>query len=302
VPLGATGFMNPRTAGTITADLDAGDGREKREMTTDLVPIEAAVIPWLDPEAAVMEAERAATVFKDVIERRRAQLITKIAGRDHVRIEGWLTLGTLAAVLFRGPVTPYVVWVRPVGNADGEPIGYEARAEARCGDRVMTAAEAECLFNESNWKGKDDFAVRSMAQTRACSKALAFALRWVMVLAGYEGTPAEEMIGDVHKAPKARTAAPTPTTPARGKADADALMGRISTMLTEHGLSLFELCDRLACQPTQVVAKVTEWVKAEEGRTVKVLLDEISAEKDGQRHEGQAVSAEQATLAGEDDD
>ena len=284
---------------TTIVDSSAGDGREKREMTTDLVPIEAAVIPWLDPEAAVMEAERAATVFKDVIERRRAQLITKIAGRDHVRIEGWLTLGTLAAVLFRGPVTPYVVWVRPVGNADGEPIGYEARAEARCGDRVMTAAEAECLFNESNWKGKDDFAVRSMAQTRACSKALAFALRWVMVLAGYEGTPAEEMIGDVHKAEPKRRA---PASPAHSRADADALMGRISTMLTEHGLSLFDLCDRLACQPTQVVAKVTEWVKAVEGRTVKMLLDEISAEKDGQRHEGQAVSAEQATLAGEDDD
>src|SRR3990167_4301795 len=34
-----------------------------------------------------------------------------------------------------------------------------------------------------------------MAQTRAGSKALSNVLRWVVVLAGYKGTPAEEMTG-----------------------------------------------------------------------------------------------------------
>ena len=33
-----------------------------------------------------------------------------------------------------------------------------------------------------------------MAQTRACSKTLANMLRWIATLAGYEGTPGEEIV------------------------------------------------------------------------------------------------------------
>lgn len=39
------------------------------------------------------------------------------------------------------------------------------------------------------------FQLRSMAQTRACAKAFGNVLRWVVVLAGYKTTPAEEMPG-----------------------------------------------------------------------------------------------------------
>ena len=39
------------------------------------------------------------------------------------------------------------------------------------------------------------FQLRSMAQTRACGKALSNLFKWVVVLAGYKPTPAEEMIG-----------------------------------------------------------------------------------------------------------
>ena len=42
-------------------------------------------------------------------------------------------------------------------------------------------------------EGVPQFQVRSMAQTRAGSKALRNALAWVVVLAGYRPTPAEEM-------------------------------------------------------------------------------------------------------------
>ena len=48
--------MNPRTAGTITADLDAGDGREKREMTTDTID-QAAQAAVSGTEIVLREAE-----------------------------------------------------------------------------------------------------------------------------------------------------------------------------------------------------------------------------------------------------
>ena len=52
------------------------------------------------------------------------------------------------------------------------------------------------------------FQLRSMAQTRACAKALRNVLAWVVVLAGYKPTPAEEMTGN-EQIPVAQTA-PTP--------------------------------------------------------------------------------------------
>ena len=56
-----------------------------------------------------------------------------------------------------------------------------------------------------------EFQLRSMAQTRAGSKALRNVLAWVAVLAGYKPTPAEEIV-DMIVEPKAEAPA-TPVTP-----------------------------------------------------------------------------------------
>ena len=45
------------------------------------------------------------------------------------------------------------------------------------------------------------FQLRSMAQTRACAKAFRNVLAWVVVLAGYKPTPAEEMQGIIEAEP-----------------------------------------------------------------------------------------------------
>jgi hypothetical protein len=57
---------------------------------------------------------------------------------------------------------------------------------------------------------KDRHAVLSMAQTRATSKALGQILRWLPVLAGFSGTPAEEMPHPAAEAPKPQTPIPEP--------------------------------------------------------------------------------------------
>jgi hypothetical protein len=46
---------------------------------------------------------------------------------------------------------------------------------------------------ERNWRNASDQAMRSMAQTRAQSKALGSALRFVMAMTGLKGTPVEEV-------------------------------------------------------------------------------------------------------------
>jgi hypothetical protein len=121
-----------------------------------------------------------ANALADVIDKRN--LYSVIKGNKHVQVEGWQTLGSMLGV------TPICVWTRPLDN------GWEARVEARTLDgRLIGAAEAMCLKAEARWRSADDYAIRSMAQTRATSKALASPLRFVITLAGYAGTPAEEM-------------------------------------------------------------------------------------------------------------
>ena len=136
-----------------------------------------------EPNAIVERASAQANALAKVIKQQK--LSVNIGGREHVRIEGWTLLGTMLGVF------PVVEWSRPYMD-----VGWEARVEARTlSGAVVGAAEAECLRIEDNWTDKPDYALRSMAQTRAASKALRLPLGFIMVLAGYEGTPAEEMDG-----------------------------------------------------------------------------------------------------------
>jgi hypothetical protein len=68
---------------------------------------------------------------------------------------------------------------------------------------LVGAAEAECSRVEQRWKTAEPYAIRSMASTRAISRALQTPLRHIAVLAGYEGAAAEEMLPDEERAPRA---------------------------------------------------------------------------------------------------
>jgi hypothetical protein len=73
--------------------------------------------------------------------------------------------------------------------------GARARAEVidlKTG-QVVGGAEAYCMRDEESWKEKPWYQLASMAQTRAGAKALRNVLAWVVVLAGYKPTPAEEL-------------------------------------------------------------------------------------------------------------
>lgn len=164
--------------------------------STDLViqtPPMAQLAPIGDPAEFVASYIAVADELARVV--RSKKLASTISGREYVRVEGWTLLGSMLGVF------AVSVWTRPV-DVDGERVGWEARCEARTRDGgVVGAAEAECLRSEAKWKSRDDYALRSMAQTRATSKALRQPLGFVMTLAGLEATPAEEMPRDDSTAP-----------------------------------------------------------------------------------------------------
>ena len=135
-----------------------------------------------DPVEVVERATRVADALKDVISKR--ELYTMIQGKPHVRVEGWQLVGAMLGVT--------AVCVETV-EVEG---GWKATVEARTADgRVIGSASALCTKNEKRgpWKSADDYARLSMAQTRATSKALKGPLGFVISLAGYQTTPAEEM-------------------------------------------------------------------------------------------------------------
>lgn len=135
-----------------------------------------------DPVEVVERAARVADSLRDVIVQR--ELYVKVQGKPHVQVEGWQLLGSMLGV------TAVCVETEEV---DG---GWKATVEARTLDgRVIGRADALCTKYEKRgpWKNADDYARLSMAQTRATSKALKGPLGFVISLAGYATTPAEEM-------------------------------------------------------------------------------------------------------------
>ncbi len=133
-----------------------------------------------NPVEIVAKATEVADALSDVLEKKG--LTSSIQGKKFVRVEGWTLLGTMLGVF------PVSVWSRKLDD------GWEARVEARTlTGAVVGAAVAECLRSEKSWSKRDDYALRSMAQTRATSKALRVPLGFIVTLAGYEATPFEEM-------------------------------------------------------------------------------------------------------------
>lgn len=153
-----------------------------------------------DPVEIIRRATETASALSEVL--RKQKLTTNIQGREHVRVEGWTLLGTMLGVF------PVCEWTRPLEGQSG----WEARVVARTlAGQEVGAAEAQCSRSENTWKNRDDYALRSMAQTRATSKALRQPLGFVVTLAGFEATPAEEM--DFTSAPvdkQARVEGPNP--------------------------------------------------------------------------------------------
>jgi hypothetical protein len=86
--------------------------------------------------------------------------------------------------------------------ADIDGFSYEAKVQVCTPDgTVVGSAEAMCSRSENTWSTRDDFALRSMAETRAESRAYRRAIGWIMNVAGYSATPAEEMAQNEPTAP-----------------------------------------------------------------------------------------------------
>lgn len=116
------------------------------------------------------------------------EYIANIQGKRYPKVDWWTTVGGGLGLF------PREESCRKLDRAGGE-IAYEATVGVYNGDQIVTRASAICSSDESTWSGRDEYAIRSMAITRATGKAYRVGLSFLPVMAGLEPTPAEEMPG-----------------------------------------------------------------------------------------------------------
>lgn len=162
-----------------------------------------------DPDQQLEFAMKAANTLMKAVSQKPKKVI--IRGEQYLEYGDWQTLARFFGA------TAAVEWSKPLYNIvnneeqKGQVIGYEARAIVKRNGVEVSSAEAMCMRAEKNWKDRDEFMLRSMAQTRASAKALRNAYGWVAELAGMKSTPAEEM-GDMYdQSPISDKAVPTVT-------------------------------------------------------------------------------------------
>jgi hypothetical protein len=181
-----------------------------------------------EPEQVLADAQKAASALMKVVSGKKKQITFN--GETYLESGDWQTVAKFYGVTAKVESTKFVTF----GEASGFEA---AAVALDCNGREVSRGEAMCLNDEDNWgmrpkyewqnefdsngkmiwefneaKGKNLprrkkvqvgeaptplFQLRSMAQTRACGKALSNLFKWVVVLAGYKPTPAEEMIGRI---------------------------------------------------------------------------------------------------------
>ena len=133
------------------------------------------------------------------------RLYQNIQGKEYVNVEGWQYAGSRLGIL---PVVEHVVNI----STDDE-LKYQAKVNLLDlrSQQVVGAGFAICSNKEQGKKYYQEFAIASMAQTRAIGKAYRNILAWIIRAAGYEPTPAEEMDYSGNDAVKADKKPAVPT-------------------------------------------------------------------------------------------
>jgi hypothetical protein len=124
-----------------------------------------------------------------------------ISGKKYVRAEAWQTISALNdAHWITEWSTPLVI--------DGKTVGVESKVNIVKDDRIISSGIMACGFDDFPCKGKTGTAqyraAASSSQTWAGGKAARQKYAWIIVMAGYQATPAEEMEAPTTKQPLQR--------------------------------------------------------------------------------------------------
>jgi hypothetical protein len=147
------------------------------------------------PKSFDLSAPQQAMQVAEILQRfvKEKKLTANIKGKEYPLVEAWAFAGSQLGLY------PLLMEVKNLSldalNVMGSEIKYQATVEIRkLGDNtVLSRGVAVCSNKEASKRSFDEYAICSMAQTRAEGKAFRMLLSWIMKAAGFEATPAEEM-------------------------------------------------------------------------------------------------------------
>ena len=144
-----------------------------------------------DPERAYKEAQRLVSVVANRCT--GPGYLVNIKGKQYPKIEWWTSVSASLGLF------PRVLYSKRL-EREGE-IAYEAKVEVHRNGQIIASGEALCSSLEDRWRNADEYAIKSMAITRASGKAYRIPLSFLAVMAGLEVTPAEEMPAEANIIP-----------------------------------------------------------------------------------------------------
>jgi hypothetical protein len=135
--------------------------------------------------AAPQQAMQVAEILQRFVKEKK--LTANIKGKEYPLVEAWCYAGSQLGL--------YPLLIDLKDQSDEKQIKYYAAVQIRriSDDKVMSMGVAVCSNKEASKRAFDEYAICSMAQTRAEGKAFRMLLSWIMKAAGFEATPAEEM-------------------------------------------------------------------------------------------------------------
>lgn len=226
-------------------------------MATDLKPTKTPTAAASPAKSAVSSlalgnADDALTLAKELQKFvKENKLTSNIQGKEFPNVEAWQFAGSLLGL------SPMLESIED--KSTESEIKWNATVSLhnlRTGSTVGRGF-ATCSNKESTKKFFADYAICSMAQTRAVGKAYRLSLGWLMKAAGYEATPAEEMsdigteasVVEAPKKPQAEASAPasaplaasTTAVPSGGlNVELESALQHIIRELTSHHITPIE--------------------------------------------------------------
>ncbi len=159
--------------------------QDKKPKTKELATRPEANVSMLQD---ISQATDIANKLKLIVVKQK--LYTDIQGKNYVNVEGWSTLGAMLGVF------PEVVKLERIETNNKIEIKYLAEVRLRTmKGHSICRAQAICSNAEKSKRNNEEYAIASMAQTRATGKAFRMSFSWVMKMAGFEATPSEEADG-----------------------------------------------------------------------------------------------------------
>ena len=253
-----------------------------REAAAVAPTVQMGLLAGDNPTEFLESASAIATQLNGIIENQKGY--TLISRKKHVHVDMWTALAAMMG---------YVPSV--VDSHEREDGGWEATVKLvriADGHELMRAQHTCGAQGDAPWDKRNTYAKQSMAITRATGKCCRLVFSWIMVMAGYSPTPAEEM-------PKEDNPTPPPKKePARKKAEpkpelmTDAQKEHLQSLTSEDGLGS-DLQEYIKKALEKGATKVgAQKLIDESERRIEVLLEDAEKKAQEKQSEGEQTGFE----------